>query len=157
MAPLLGPTKLWDSQEQPVSQALYACNDSISHWKHQLIFLARLPPTHRLDSTVVKQKWGVTVSRAKLTDGSSHSCPELRVRAGGLGFKGERGGNTDGICPLSGGRRRDSVQRQSGWSASISEGKSSLTCPFCGPTLYDLRALHYEAWWECCALVRQCQ
>lgn len=25
-------------------------------------------------------KRGVTVSRAKLTDGSSHSCPELRVR-----------------------------------------------------------------------------
>lgn len=74
-----------------------------------------------------------TVSWAKLTDESSHSCPELWFRWGVWVSKARVWGkNTDGICLLSGGRCRDSVQRHSGWSASISKGKSSLTCPIAG-------------------------
>lgn len=64
---------------------------------------------------------------------------------GGLGFKGERGGNADGICLPSGRRRRDSVQRQSGWSASISEPRELASLPVRRLTLSDLRVLHYES------------
>lgn len=64
---------------------------------------------------------------------------------GGLGFKGERGGNADGICLPSGRRRRDSVQRPSGWSASISEPRELASLPVRRLTLSDLRVLHYES------------
>lgn len=91
MAPLLGPAGLSDARGGSQKHSRYTGSVIASPTENtaNLFGLAPSNPPARLDGG--QSERGATVSGAKLTDGSSHSCPELRVRPGGLGFKGEEG------------------------------------------------------------------
>lgn len=86
MVPLLGPTKLSGAASNTATTACMIASPTEN--TANLFGLAPSYSQARLNGGQTKR--GVTVSEAKLTDGSSHSCPELRVRRGAWVSKAKR-------------------------------------------------------------------